>query len=129
MPMHDWTRVEAGIFHDFHLEWISRIKGAVNSRLPADYYALAEQHAEGFGPDVITLQSVEADDANAPGTTATLARPKTKFFQEAATEFYQRKQNAIAIRHVSGDRVVAMIEIVSPGNKASARCCSEKSTC
>jgi hypothetical protein len=22
MPMHDWTRVDAGIYHDFHHEWI-----------------------------------------------------------------------------------------------------------
>src|SRR5208337_5053320 len=22
MPVHDWTRVSAGIFHHFHLEWI-----------------------------------------------------------------------------------------------------------
>src|SRR5262249_774640 len=34
-------------------------------------------------------------------------------------EFYHRKQTPIAVRHVSGDRVVAMIEIVSPGNKAT----------
>ncbi len=120
MPMHDWTRVEAGIYHDFHLEWISSIKRAINARLPAHYYALAEQHAAGYGPDVITLQSNEADDAIPGSTTATLARPKTKFFQEAASDFYQRKQNSIAIRHVSGDRIVAMVEIVSPGNKASA---------
>jgi hypothetical protein len=33
--------------------------------------------------------------------------------------FYRRKQNAIAVRHISGDRLVAMIEVVSPGNKAS----------
>jgi hypothetical protein len=33
--------------------------------------------------------------------------------------FYRRKQKVIAVRHVSGDRIVAMIEIVSPGNKAT----------
>lgn len=32
---------------------------------------------------------------------------------------YRRKQKAIVIRHVSGDRIVAMIEIISPGNKAA----------
>ncbi len=26
MPVHDWTRVEAGIFHDFHHAWIEEIK-------------------------------------------------------------------------------------------------------
>jgi hypothetical protein len=34
-------------------------------------------------------------------------------------EFYRRKQKAIVIRHVSGDRIVAIVEIVSPGNKAA----------
>ena len=54
MPIHDWTRVEAGIFHDFHHEWISAITRALNtSLLPSQYYALAEQQASGFGPDVV----------------------------------------------------------------------------
>ena len=30
MPAHDWTRVVAGIFHDFHLGWIQAIKIALN---------------------------------------------------------------------------------------------------
>lgn len=25
MPLHDWTRVDAGIFHAFHHEWIFEI--------------------------------------------------------------------------------------------------------
>ncbi len=29
------------------------------------------------------------------------------------------KKSSIAVRHVSGDRIVAMIEVVSPGNKGS----------
>ena len=27
MPVHDWTRVEAGIFHAFHHSWIEEIAG------------------------------------------------------------------------------------------------------
>jgi hypothetical protein len=85
MPIHDWTRVDAGIFHDFHQEWIPRIKGALNAGLlPPDYYALIEQ------------------------VTA-----------EAQTERYARKRSRLTVRHASGDRAVAMVEIVSPGNKAS----------
>jgi hypothetical protein len=46
MPVHDWTGVEVGIFHDFHHEWISTIKRALNQGvLPPQYYALAEQVA------------------------------------------------------------------------------------
>lgn len=40
MPIHDWTRVKAGIFHDVHHEWISTIKHALNrGLLPAGHYA------------------------------------------------------------------------------------------
>ena len=119
MPMHDWTRVEAGIYHDFHHEWISEIKRALNrGLLPQDYYALAEQQAAGFGPDVLTLQDITGEDF-ASGGTATLARtkPKTTHYAQSPAEFHRRKKSSIAVRHVSGDRIVAMIEIISPGNK------------
>ena len=46
MPVHDWTRVDAGIFHDFHNAWITHLKEALNEGLlPDGYYAQAEQHA------------------------------------------------------------------------------------
>jgi hypothetical protein len=44
---------------------------------------------------------------------------QTRFTAESSTEFYLRKKSSIAVRHVSGDRIVAIVEIVSPGNKAS----------
>jgi Protein of unknown function (DUF4058) len=127
MPIHDWTRVEAGIFHDFHHAWIEELKRALNRGiLPADYYALAEQHAAGFGPDVLTLQGnsrADADDPSDLGPTragiAVLPAPKLRPTAETDMAFYRRKQSTVAVRHVSGDRIVAMIEVVSPGNKAS----------
>jgi len=61
MPIHDWTRVGAGIFHHFHHEWITAIAHAVNGVLRGtDYYALAEQIVGGLGPDVLTLQHPSA---------------------------------------------------------------------
>lgn len=124
MPMHDWTCVEAGIFHAFHHEWISEIGRALNlGLLPADYYALPEQVAAGFGPDVLTLQDQRPamdDDAGSVATATKLqTRPQTRFTAETDAEFYRRKKSSIAVRHVSGDRLVAMIEILSPGNKSS----------
>jgi hypothetical protein len=126
MPIHDWTRVEAGIFHAFHHSWIEELMRALNRGiLPADYYALAEQHAAGFGPDVLTLQEEgngQADDSPGPppasGGGVLLAAPKLQPTAETDMAFYRRKQSSIAVRHVSGDRVVAMIEVVSPANKA-----------
>lgn len=128
MPMHDWTRVEAGIFHAFHHEWISEISRALNrGLLPADYYALPEQIAAGFGPDVLTLQGPEDGedvDSTADGTsgsraTGLQARPQTRFVVETESAFYRRQKSTVVVRHSSGDRVVAMIEIVSPGNKST----------
>ena len=33
MPIHDWTRVDAGIFHHFHQRWIVAITDVLNQRL------------------------------------------------------------------------------------------------
>jgi hypothetical protein len=119
MPMHDWTKVPAGIFHAFHHRWISAISDSLNSGLlPSDYYALPEQQAAGFGPDVLTLQNpgvVRSDEPAEPGGAATLpARPKTRFTAESEVEFYRRKKSSVVVRHIRGDWIVAMIEIVSP---------------
>jgi hypothetical protein len=127
MPIHDWKRVEAGIFHDFHHAWIEEIKRALNRGvLPDGYYALAEQFAAGFGPDVLTLQEDRNGDAAdsasptpGPSGGVLLAVSRWKPIAETDMAFYRRKQNVVAVRHVSGDRIVAMIEIVSPGNKAA----------
>jgi len=139
MPVHDWSRVEAGIFHDFHHAWIEEIKRTLNTAvLPRDYYALAEQHAGGYGPDVLTLQASSDDDtpdgadgdgqggvgpsAAADGAVSLLvAPPKVQLTAETDMEFYRRKQGAVVVRHVSGDQVVAVVEIVSPGNKSGRR--------
>jgi hypothetical protein len=127
MPVHDWTRVDAGIFHAFHHNWITELARALNrGLLPPDYYALPEQFAAGFGPDVLTLQGDRNGDDGAGeaapasgGGVALLAPPRLQPIAETDMEFYRRKQKVITVRHVSGDRVVAMIEIVSPGNKAA----------
>jgi hypothetical protein len=36
MPMHDWTRVDAGIFHAFHHDWITELGRALNGGLLPD---------------------------------------------------------------------------------------------
>jgi hypothetical protein len=42
MPVHDWTRVDVGVFHDFHSSWIAHVKAALNGGLlPAGYYVQA----------------------------------------------------------------------------------------
>jgi hypothetical protein len=36
-------------------------------------------------------------------------------------EFYRRKQNVVAVRHVSGDHLIAIVEVVSKGNKSGRK--------
>jgi hypothetical protein len=128
MAIHDWTLVPAGIFHHFHHEWISAIGRALNGRLPRDYYALAEQVAGAFGPDVLTLANglpapgAHRDDplpeSNDEGSIAVAtAAPKVRF--TLSEDMAYKKLKRVVVRHVSGDRVVAIVEIVSPGNKSS----------
>jgi Protein of unknown function (DUF4058) len=124
MPMHDWTRVAAGIYHAFHHEWISELSRVLNRELlPPDYYALPEQVAAGFGPDVLALQTGTGDSAEpfAAGVAGTKlqSRPQTRYTAETEVEFYRRKKSSVVVRHASGDRIAAMLEIVSPGNKSS----------
>ena len=67
MPIHDWTRVDANLFHDFHQVWTINIRNALNGGLlPKGYSALVEQHAGGLVPDVLALE--------APLTLEALAR-------------------------------------------------------
>lgn len=120
MPMHNWTTVEAGIYHDFQHEWISEIKRGLNrGLLPPDCYALAEQIAAGFGPDVLTLQERNSSADDVGGATATRTLPMTKHVVEQVRGLRERRKSRVVVRHVSDDRIIAMIEIVSPGNKNS----------
>ena len=125
MPVHDWTRVDAGIFHDFHTVWLGNIRTAFNSGLlPAEYYALAEHVAGGIGPDVLTLREpVSEGNGSSNGLQGAVAvakaPPKTRFVTAIEENVEVRKPRAVVIRHVSNHRIVALVEILSPGNKAS----------
>lgn len=119
MPIHDWTRVDAGLFHAFHQRWISALSDALNSGgLPAEYFALAEQNIRGPIPDVLTLKlATTPGSAPEAGTTAVLtAQPCGRVVRRSESSRYADKANRITIPHRHGD-VVAVIEIVSPGTK------------
>jgi hypothetical protein len=122
MPIHDWTQVDAGIFHDFHQAWITEIRNALNGGgLPGDYFALAEQVLGGPMPDVITLQQTpppREPAANGGGVGVAEAPPRARFVRKAQLDPYVAKANRLRIQHRLG-RVVAVVEIVSPGNKSS----------
>ncbi|HJZ90938.1 MAG TPA: DUF4058 family protein [Gemmataceae bacterium] len=131
MPVHDWTRVDAGIFHDFHTMWLVTLRNALKRVLPTGYYALTEQKALGYGPDVLTLGRSQSPTSNGSGNGpaqtsgadggihVATAPPKVLISRSSDIPRNEYKRRWIAVRHVSGDRVVAILEVVSPGNKWS----------
>ena len=123
MPMHDWSRVGSGIYHNFHYRWIAAIMDRLNAGLlPRGMVAMAEQIIGGLEPDVVTLQRNDVVFSPTGGGTATMTeappKPQTTFVVPVEIERYAAKANRVVIRHSLG-RVVAVIELVSPGNKDS----------
>jgi hypothetical protein len=122
LPIHDWTRVDAGLFHDFHQDWTIELRRSLNAgRLPPGFVALADQQVGAAIPDVLTLNrgpTERGGSETARGIAIAAAPPKARFVVESEADSYARRANRIVIRHRHGE-VVAVIEIVSPGNKSS----------
>ena len=91
MPMHNWTKVPPGTYHNFHYRWIAAIMDQLNAGLlPPGCFAMAEP----------------------------ASKPSTSLVMKAEIERYSLKANRIVVRHSSGE-VLAIIELISPGNKSS----------
>lgn len=70
MPIHDWTRVRANRFHDFHQTWTVAIGNALNAgQLPSGYFAMFEPKAGHVEADVIAIER------NLPAGVALLGGP------------------------------------------------------
>jgi hypothetical protein len=123
--MHDWTKVKAGTYHNFHVLWMSTITNQLNAGLlPVGFFAMTEQIVGRPETDVVTLKTnPQAKPVTNRGNgRTTTAQSKTRFVFPIAPdqERYARKANRIAIHHELGE-VVSVIEIVSPGNKDRKR--------
>jgi hypothetical protein len=122
MPIHDWTRVDAGLFHDFHQDWTIELRRSLNAgRLPPGFTALTDQIAGGPIPDILTLHRKRKNEdklTSGGGSAVAVAPPTAKFIDAVEEDTYARLANRIRIQHRHG-QVVAIIEIVSPGNKNS----------
>lgn len=119
MPVHDWSRVDANIFHHFHQKWTVAICDSLNAGLlPRGYSALVEQHAAGLAPDILTVErpSRPGREGEPVGGVLTANPPKTSLVRQAKAALAARA-NRIVIRHRLGE-VVCIVEVVSPGNKS-----------
>lgn len=53
------------------------------------------------------------------GIALAMAQPKVSFRAKTEADIYAAKANRVAVRHVTDHRVVALIEIASPGSKST----------
>lgn len=123
MPIHDWTKVDAGTFHAFHTAWITHLSEALNGGiLPSGYYALPEQHGGRLIADVLTLQVPQpgGQPAEPNGGVAVADAPPRVRRKLSPSPSARGTRRTLAIRHVSGHRIIALVEIVSPANKDRA---------
>jgi hypothetical protein len=122
MPVHDWTRVDAGTFHAFHTAWITHLSEALNGGLlPSGYYAMPEQHGGRLLADILTLhvpaRSVPSSGIDEGGGVAVETAPPRVRRRLLATASARATRRTLTIRHVSGHRIVALVEIISSANK------------
>jgi hypothetical protein len=127
MPVHDWTRVDAGTFHAFHTSWLTHLMETLNSGiLPHGYYALSEQVATRMQTDVLTLRAPRPNGlphaSVAPaGVAVAEAPPRTRYCvrpdPQRRPRRLARRSRQLVVRHITGHQVVALVEIGSPSNK------------
>jgi hypothetical protein len=111
--------MEAGDFHHFHQCWVVAIGSALNAgRLPPGYIAMVEQVTGRPIPDVVTLQARVPKEGPEGGIAVATAPPTARVIARIERVNYAKRADRVVIRHGRG-KVVAIIEIVSPGNKES----------
>lgn len=127
MPVHDWSKLAPAFFHDFHHAWIEEIKRALNNGvLPEDFYAMAEQWTPTRESDVLALRGGgRLRNGSSGPATGVLPRPKVQSYAKIEVDGYRRKKSHIAVHHASNDEIVAIIEIVSAGNKSNKKAFQE----
>lgn len=124
MPIHDWTQVGDEVFSTFHGTWIADLYRFLNKGvLPDGYYAASERHEFGFRPDVLAFKILDATNGSAEresagGTVVLTASPRIVPVGEFDPTLRPRRRY-IAVREGESRRLVAVIEIVSAGNKSS----------
>ncbi len=99
MPIHDWTRVDHGAFHDFHQAWLGTLRAALNGGvLPDGYEAKIEQHTPDGIPDVVALQADPPPESGplAGSGALALALAPPKVHHTATGDVYAGRRRTLA---------------------------------
>jgi len=120
MPIHDWSRVDRWLFHDFSLSWIAELSGRLNAGvLPSGYYAFTETLDDGSRPLFIDLPEPDADvkDPRKPGESRSLFELPPRTWFQAPCLAPEYGEHIISIRSSNTHGVMAAIRIVTQDAK------------
>jgi hypothetical protein len=121
MPLHAWEKVPSGMYHSFHQAWAVMLSIHLNeSRLPKGFGAFVEMRKGPLETDVLAIDFFPESRPRlqSDGGIMTMQRPKASLVRQSAPEYYSQKADRIVVKYKT-KRIVAVIEIVSPGNKKS----------
>lgn len=97
--MHDWTKVEPGIYHILHGAWIYAVADVLNGGLfPPAFYALADQRTGGYETDVLTPRrrlSVRHVSTHRPVAVVELVSPANTKERDEYTGFVRKAADLI----------------------------------
>src|SRR5262245_12569701 len=111
MPIHDWSRVDANVFHHFHQRWPIAIADALHAGLlPSGYSALVERHAAGLVREVLAVErrSRRNRPSEPSGGAVMTSPPKTRYATQSKEEALAARANRIVVRHRLGDVVCVL---------------------
>src|SRR6266513_1075704 len=99
MAIHDWTKVSAGLFHDFHQSWAVRIKDALNAGiLPRVVSAVLEKPA-AIGERLDPARERELEARWRASGVAALEEPVTLIVKRNDRYLYAQRANRVVIKH------------------------------
>ena len=123
MPLHDWSRLDAGAYHGFHGRWIAALTDVLNNGLlPPAFFADGEQivldEEQRRQPDVITLrdQLIDFDPPEGGGTATAVATENFVETQVSLAEDLPQPRHLV-VRRSQDFEVVALLEIISLANR------------
>lgn len=84
MPLHDWTKLNAGLFHHFHQGWCCEISGALNrGPLPPGYSALIERRSGSREADVLAIEEDDPHVSSKAGAVALREKPRARIVRQS----------------------------------------------
>jgi hypothetical protein len=125
MPLHDWSRVTAELFHHFHQDWSIEIARTLNrGRLPKGVAALVEQRAGPRESDVLAIEAKsKRPRSEVDGGVATMPPPVTRFVSRVAAKIRPRWLSTSTTRH-SRPRSIASTSGTKYSSSSTTNRCS-----